>query len=58
MLPVFMDYFIEVITDNNGHEAPLLLARRTFNLSATGPSDTLTAEVFTQWLFHSMANSI
>ncbi|KAJ7485072.1 hypothetical protein B0H11DRAFT_1861878 [Mycena galericulata] len=46
-LPTYMDYYIEVLSDNNGHEAPILLARRTYNLGGTGlsPADTFTAQL-------------
>ncbi|KAJ7213758.1 hypothetical protein C8J57DRAFT_1601887 [Mycena rebaudengoi] len=40
--PTYLDYYIEVLTSNNGHEAPILLARRTYN--ATLPP---------RWLMHS-----
>ncbi|KAJ6632435.1 hypothetical protein B0H10DRAFT_14395, partial [Mycena sp. CBHHK59/15] len=32
-LPTYMDYYIEVLANNNGHEAPILLARRTYDTS-------------------------
>ncbi|KAJ7459604.1 hypothetical protein B0H11DRAFT_2199145 [Mycena galericulata] len=46
-LPTYMDYYIEVLSNNNGHEAPILLARRTYNLNGTGlsPADTFTANL-------------
>ncbi|KAJ7915595.1 hypothetical protein B0H13DRAFT_393752 [Mycena leptocephala] len=46
-LPTYMDYYIEVLSNNNGHEAPILLGRRTYNLAGTGltPSDTFTAQL-------------
>ncbi|KAJ6580566.1 hypothetical protein DFH09DRAFT_1146138 [Mycena vulgaris] len=45
-LPTFMDYYIEVLANNNGHEAPILLARHTFNGSAGAPlADSLTTEL-------------
>ncbi|KAJ7773655.1 hypothetical protein DFH07DRAFT_878309 [Mycena maculata] len=46
-LPTYMDYYIEVLTDNNGHEAPILLARRTYLLGGTGlsPADTFSAQL-------------
>ncbi|KAJ7083993.1 hypothetical protein B0H15DRAFT_403032 [Mycena belliarum] len=46
-LPTYMDYYIEVLSNNNGHEAPILLARRDYRLNGTGlsPADTFTAEL-------------
>ncbi|KAJ7213756.1 hypothetical protein C8J57DRAFT_1538661 [Mycena rebaudengoi] len=39
--PTYLDYYIEVLESNKGHEAPILLARRTYN--ATLPAvDTFT----------------
>ncbi|KAJ6529077.1 hypothetical protein DFH09DRAFT_1371126 [Mycena vulgaris] len=43
-IPTYLDYFIEVVTGNNGHEPPILLARRTFD-PAAGLSDTLSTEL-------------
>ncbi|KAJ7256083.1 hypothetical protein C8J57DRAFT_1075208 [Mycena rebaudengoi] len=39
--PTYLDYYIEVLTNNNGHEAPILLARRTYNATLP-PVDTFT----------------
>ncbi|KAJ7640317.1 hypothetical protein DFH06DRAFT_1000772 [Mycena polygramma] len=52
-LPTYMDYYIEVLSNNNGHEAPILLARRTYNLGGTGlsPADTFTAELPSWYYF-------
>ena len=44
--PKFIDYFLEVLIDNNGHEAPLLLERRVFDASA-GPIDQFSTPVST-----------
>ncbi|KAJ7695309.1 hypothetical protein B0H16DRAFT_1693115 [Mycena metata] len=45
-LPTYMDYYIEVLTNNNGHELPILLARRTFApVAGASPSDTLITEL-------------
>ncbi|KAF8202714.1 hypothetical protein K438DRAFT_1758031 [Mycena galopus ATCC 62051] len=45
-LPTYLDYYIEVLSDNNGHEAPILLFRRTYDLPPNlPPSDTFTAEL-------------
>ncbi|KAJ6632438.1 hypothetical protein B0H10DRAFT_2206801 [Mycena sp. CBHHK59/15] len=55
-LPTYMDYYIEVLANNNGHEAPILLARRTYNLAGTGlsPADTFTAQL-PYWYYFSDA---
>ncbi|KAJ6486527.1 hypothetical protein C8R47DRAFT_1047570 [Mycena vitilis] len=55
-LPTYMDYYIEVLSNNNGHEAPILLARHTYNLAGTGlsPADSLTAEL-PSWFYVSGA---
>ncbi|KAJ7436325.1 hypothetical protein FB451DRAFT_1153175 [Mycena latifolia] len=52
-LPTYMDYYIEVLSNNNGHEAPILLARRTYNLPATAPTpaDTFMAELLPWYYF-------
>ncbi|KAJ6552067.1 hypothetical protein DFH09DRAFT_925381 [Mycena vulgaris] len=46
-LPTYMDYYISVLSNNNGHEAPIVLARRTYNLAGTGlsPADTFSAQL-------------
>ncbi|KAG1775898.1 hypothetical protein EV702DRAFT_1113544 [Suillus placidus] len=35
--PQYTDYYIEVPVNNNGHEPPILLARRTLNASSATP---------------------
>lgn len=35
--PQYTDYYIEVPVDNNGHESPILLARRTLDPNSTTP---------------------
>ncbi|KAG2131347.1 hypothetical protein DEU56DRAFT_860021 [Suillus clintonianus] len=35
--PQYTDYYIEVPVNNNGHEPPILLARRTLNASSPTP---------------------
>ncbi|KAJ7276745.1 hypothetical protein C8J57DRAFT_1310280 [Mycena rebaudengoi] len=40
--PTFLDYYIEVLENNNGHEAPILLARRTFDNTTSPPADSFT----------------
>ncbi|KAJ7669759.1 hypothetical protein B0H17DRAFT_1209518 [Mycena rosella] len=59
-LPTYMDYYIEVLSNNNGHEAPILLARRTYNLSPTDPSpaDTFTAELPPWYYFEGAQYSV
>ncbi|KAJ7123611.1 hypothetical protein C8R44DRAFT_852475 [Mycena epipterygia] len=51
-LPTYMDYYVEVLSNNNGHEAPILLARRTYNLAGTGlsPADTFSAQL-PEWYY-------
>ncbi|KAJ7286810.1 hypothetical protein C8J57DRAFT_1652104 [Mycena rebaudengoi] len=39
--PTYLDYYIEVLANNNGHEAPILLARRTYDVMLP-PVDTFT----------------
>ncbi|KAJ7769137.1 hypothetical protein DFH07DRAFT_736197 [Mycena maculata] len=41
--PTYLDYYIEDTANNNGHELPTLIARRTYNQSADPPIDTFTA---------------
>ncbi|KAJ7689806.1 hypothetical protein B0H17DRAFT_1065910 [Mycena rosella] len=41
--PKYLDYYIEDTTNNNGHEYPTLIARRTYNQSADPPLDIFTA---------------
>ncbi|KAF8839628.1 hypothetical protein BDN67DRAFT_969736 [Paxillus ammoniavirescens] len=41
--PEYTDYYIEVPVNNNGHEPPILLARRTLPSGST--SDQFTVEV-------------
>ncbi|KAJ7133461.1 hypothetical protein C8R44DRAFT_611748 [Mycena epipterygia] len=48
--PTFLDYFIQVPVGNNGHEAPILVARRTYNQSADPPIDTFTT-VLPSWFY-------
>ena len=43
--PQFTDYFIEVPVNNNGHEPPILLARRQPNVTAASPIDQFTVQV-------------
>ena len=46
IVPEYIDYYIEVPTNNNGHEPPILLARREFHQSTgTPPTDTFSASV-------------
>ncbi|KAJ7276748.1 hypothetical protein C8J57DRAFT_1310286 [Mycena rebaudengoi] len=40
--PTFLDYYIEVLANNNGHEAPILLARRMFDNTTSPPADSFT----------------
>ncbi|KAJ6599386.1 hypothetical protein B0H10DRAFT_2231357 [Mycena sp. CBHHK59/15] len=49
----YMDYYIEVLANNNGHEAPILLARRTHDASQ-GLTDTFTTQV-PEWFYFSDA---
>ncbi|KAJ7137440.1 hypothetical protein C8R43DRAFT_1203121 [Mycena crocata] len=51
-LPTYMDYYVEVLSNNNGHEAPILLARRTYKLGKTtkAPADTFSAQL-PQWYY-------
>ncbi|KAG2149084.1 uncharacterized protein EDB93DRAFT_1143569 [Suillus bovinus] len=35
--PQYIDYYIEVPVNNNGHEPPILLARRTLDASSATP---------------------
>jgi hypothetical protein len=42
---MFIDYFLEVPQNNNGHEAPILLARHNFSGSASAPFDTVNGTV-------------
>ncbi|KAF7361529.1 hypothetical protein MSAN_01186500 [Mycena sanguinolenta] len=44
-LPTYMDYYIEVLSNNNGYEAPILLARRTYDPATVTPADTFTAQL-------------
>ncbi|KAJ7700598.1 hypothetical protein B0H16DRAFT_1348583, partial [Mycena metata] len=39
----YLDYYIEDTANNNGHEYPTLIARRTYNQSACLPLDVFTA---------------
>ncbi|KAJ7711395.1 hypothetical protein B0H16DRAFT_1745217 [Mycena metata] len=41
--PTYLDYYIENTANNNGHEYPTLIARRTYNQSADPPLDAFTA---------------
>ena len=43
--PTFTDYYIEVPANNNGHEPPILLARRQPNVSPASPIDQFTVQV-------------
>ncbi|KAH7884313.1 hypothetical protein F5I97DRAFT_1888610 [Phlebopus sp. FC_14] len=43
IIPQYTDYYLEVVTNNNGYEPPILLARRTLPQGAT--SDSFTVEV-------------
>ncbi|KAG8213116.1 hypothetical protein J3R82DRAFT_11514 [Butyriboletus roseoflavus] len=43
IIPEYTDYYIEVPTNNNGHEPPILLARRTLAPGST--SDSFTVQV-------------
>jgi hypothetical protein len=43
--PAYLDYYIEDTANNNGHEYPTLIARRTYNQSADPPLDIFTAVV-------------
>ncbi|KZP17709.1 hypothetical protein FIBSPDRAFT_714409, partial [Athelia psychrophila] len=42
IVPKYLDYYIEVLTNNNGHELPILLARREFDTSLTFDNFTTT----------------
>ena len=45
IVPKFTDYYIEVPVNNNGHEPPILLARRQPTVTAASPIDQFTVEV-------------
>ncbi|KAJ7744055.1 hypothetical protein DFH07DRAFT_925194 [Mycena maculata] len=51
-LPTYMDYYVEVLSNNNGHEAPILLARRTYKPSGSkqAPSDTFSTKL-PEWYY-------
>ncbi|KAK0229478.1 hypothetical protein EDD85DRAFT_889862 [Armillaria nabsnona] len=46
IVPRYIDFYIEVPSGNNGHEPPILLARRDFTLPAPplSPAFTFTAQ--------------
>ncbi|KAJ7242965.1 hypothetical protein C8J57DRAFT_992403, partial [Mycena rebaudengoi] len=43
--PTFFDYYIEVLSSDNGPEAPILLARRTYDSTTSPPVDTFSTTV-------------
>lgn len=43
--PTFTDYYIEVPVNNNGHEPPILLARRQPGVTPSSPLDQFTVQV-------------
>ena len=43
--PKFTDYHIEVPVNNNGHEPPILLARRQPSVTPASPIDQFTVQV-------------
>ena len=43
--PLFTDYLIEVPVNNNGHEPPILLARRAPIITPASPIDQFTVQV-------------
>jgi len=45
IVPNFTDYYIEVPVNNNGHEPPILLARRQPTVSAASPTDQFTVQI-------------
>jgi translation initiation factor 2 gamma subunit (eIF-2gamma) len=45
IVPKFIDYYLEVPTNNNGHEPPVLLARRTFANTPGAPFDSFNGTV-------------
>lgn len=45
IIPAFTDYYIEVPVNNNGHEPPILLARRQPNVTVSSPTDEFTVKI-------------
>jgi hypothetical protein len=45
IVPKFIDYFLAVPQNNNGHEPALLLGRHDFSGSASSPIDTVSGTV-------------
>jgi hypothetical protein len=43
IIPAYTDYYVEVFQGNNGHEPPILLARRT--LASGQLTDNFTVQV-------------
>ena len=43
--PTFTDYVLQVTANGNGHQAPILVTRRTPQVTAAQPSDTFTFTV-------------
>lgn len=51
-MPKYLGYYIEVLTNNNGHESPILLARREFDISST--FDIFTTTVSARFLLFTL----
>ncbi|KAH7915634.1 hypothetical protein BJ138DRAFT_1141332 [Hygrophoropsis aurantiaca] len=53
--PQYTDYYIEVPENNNGHEPPILVARRTLT---SPPTDTFTAQLPYAYYFANTSYSL
>ncbi|KAJ6473984.1 hypothetical protein C8R47DRAFT_1053509 [Mycena vitilis] len=65
--PTYLDFYVEDTANNNGHESPTLIARRTYNQSADPPIDEFTAVLpsgfwfagaeYQLWMYNSYART-
>ncbi|KZP10454.1 hypothetical protein FIBSPDRAFT_867698 [Athelia psychrophila] len=59
IIPKYIDYYIEVTANNNGHEPPILLARREFHHSTgTPPTDTFSTSIPDAYYFKGAAYQV
>ncbi|KAG5642036.1 hypothetical protein DXG03_003762 [Asterophora parasitica] len=56
IVPKYLDYYLEVQEGNNGHQPPILLARREFKTGAT--SDSFTVKIPHGYFFPNAKNVV
>ncbi|EGN97643.1 hypothetical protein SERLA73DRAFT_184431 [Serpula lacrymans var. lacrymans S7.3] len=58
IIPTYLDYYVEVLTDNNGHEPSIYLGRRDYTYNPLSPVDTFTTSLPYGYYFNGSQYSV